>query len=384
MLRTRRDSGTMIAGIVLVVSYVSFYQAYAGRVEDPSVVEPARGIEGMPPSIPLDPRPYKASKEARSGAAVYEIYCLGCHGASGDGQGLAAAWLKPKPRNFQSGRFKFVTSLPQSLPRREDLLKTVTEGLPGSSMPSFRLLSERDRRDVVEYVLHLTRNARYWKVAKVFIKEGLEDSDEDDPFTAAKLKEILADNADILAVKEARPFFPEVPETELSLENLSLGHRKFMTYCNSCHGPDGKGLPMVKSDGSPQLDEFGEPSIPRDLTRGVYRHGRSALDIWYRIKRGLDGAVMPAAGNWTSVEAWNVAHYTRLLFDQELQARFPIARVEARSALETLPAEIAAVQSELEASSGGTVALSLSGRLEELKARLKAAEALLEAAEDDD
>lgn len=43
---------------------------------------------------------FKISGDAAKGQATYKLYCVACHGESGKGDGLAAAALNPKPRDF--------------------------------------------------------------------------------------------------------------------------------------------------------------------------------------------------------------------------------------------------------------------------------------------
>ncbi len=74
------------------------------------------------------------------GKSVYGQHCAACHGELGDGNGPASVWLYPKPRNFSAGLFKIKSTPGQSLPTDEDLLRSVTRGLPGSSMPIQTLL----------------------------------------------------------------------------------------------------------------------------------------------------------------------------------------------------------------------------------------------------
>src|SRR5262245_33179305 len=96
------------------------------------------------------------SARLQSGKAVYEQHCAACHGSNGNGNGPAAVWLFPKPRNFSAGLFKIQSTPPGTLPTDDDLFQTITRGMPGSSMPSFTYLSEQQRRDVVQYVKYLT------------------------------------------------------------------------------------------------------------------------------------------------------------------------------------------------------------------------------------
>ncbi|MFO1514474.1 MAG: cytochrome c, partial [Verrucomicrobiota bacterium] len=90
------------------------------------------------------------------GQRVYEQHCAACHGGKGDGNGPAAVWLYPKPRDFSAGQFKIKSTPAQALPTDEDLFQSVTRGLPGSSMPSFAYLTEGERREVAQYVKFLT------------------------------------------------------------------------------------------------------------------------------------------------------------------------------------------------------------------------------------
>ena len=53
-------------------------------------------------------RGYVFSEELRSsGRRTYETYCIGCHGDKGEGNGPAAEFLTPAPRNFVNGDYKF-------------------------------------------------------------------------------------------------------------------------------------------------------------------------------------------------------------------------------------------------------------------------------------
>lgn len=42
----------------------------------------------------------KISGDPVKGAETYKLYCAACHGETGHGDGIAAAALDPKPRNF--------------------------------------------------------------------------------------------------------------------------------------------------------------------------------------------------------------------------------------------------------------------------------------------
>jgi mono/diheme cytochrome c family protein len=102
-------------------------------------------------------RGYVFSEDTRtSGRRVYETYCIGCHGNEGLGNGPAAEFLNPKPRNFVNGAYKFFHfGEPGPLPSDESLRITIRNGIPGSSMPAFPLLSDQEVLDVETYIKSL-------------------------------------------------------------------------------------------------------------------------------------------------------------------------------------------------------------------------------------
>lgn len=79
------------------------------------------------------------------GKEIYALQCATCHGATGQGNGPAAAALKPSPRDFTSGEWKFGGAPSQ-------IFKTVSEGSPGTGMASFSSLSIEDRWALVHFV----------------------------------------------------------------------------------------------------------------------------------------------------------------------------------------------------------------------------------------
>jgi len=72
--------------------------------------------------------------------------CASCHGAEGRGDGLAAASLPVKPRNFTAGRFHRGSST-------ADIYTSIATGLDGTPMGSFaKVLGDDDLWDVAMFV----------------------------------------------------------------------------------------------------------------------------------------------------------------------------------------------------------------------------------------
>lgn len=221
------------------------------------------------------------------GEGVYRLHCAACHGANGDGNGPASVWLYPKPRNFNLGLFKIQSTPANSLPTSDDLLRTVTRGMPGSSMPNFSYLSEKDRRDVVEYVMHLT----------AVTEQGVRVNKFEQ---AAKTGQL------------AKPVTVP-PEPADNIEGLVLGKEVYTRLaCAGCHGETGAG------DGPAAAtlkDALGIPSQPRDFSIGAFRGGHTGIDLYLRIQNGMAGTPMPAFDDTVMKpsERWAVVHYIQSL-----------------------------------------------------------------------
>ena len=89
--------------------------------------------------------------DAKAGKPLYDLKCSGCHGEKGDGKGPAAELLVPQPRDFTSGIYKIRTTASKA-PTDQDLFRIITDGMPGTSMPSWAVLPDKDRWNLVAYI----------------------------------------------------------------------------------------------------------------------------------------------------------------------------------------------------------------------------------------
>ena len=131
---------------VLAVDRSDPAQPYAFFVEEPP---------GAPLYIGTPPAPSQQILDR--GKEVWQVAkCWECHGQGGKGDGEKAAGLKDDlgfaivPADLTSGQFK-------SGPAVEDIFRTMTTGLSGTPMPSYRdALPEEDRWALSYYVLSLS------------------------------------------------------------------------------------------------------------------------------------------------------------------------------------------------------------------------------------
>ena len=264
---------TLIAG-VFTLGAVLFSIGLSGWKETAIAVE-------IPP-----PGPYKPSvpsaEDIESGKAVYFQKCVWCHGPDGAGDGASAKRLPTKPRNFNQGTFKIRHTASGQLPTDEDLILTVTNGLPGSAMPPWgSILTETEIKQVVSFVkTNLVKDRKF------------DDPDEE------------------LTVID---YGKQTPSSE---ESIAKGKEIFMTKakCVECHGVEGRGNGNLT-----QRDDWGFPIFPANLAkpwniRGNRRDPYNPRNIFREVSTGLNGTPMPSFHDELSIEErWDVANFVMSL-----------------------------------------------------------------------
>ena len=118
-----------------------------------------------------------ASDEEGRPQGLYREHCAHCHGITGDGQGPTAAFLNPYPRDYRPGWFKFKSTPIGSKPTHDDLKRILVEGIPGTAMPSFRLLSDPELESLVNYVKYLSIRG---EVERLLMQQAALELGEDD------------------------------------------------------------------------------------------------------------------------------------------------------------------------------------------------------------
>ena len=217
--------------------------------------------------------------DLEAGRALYQEKCSQCHGFEGEGDGVAADALNPRPRDFTSGSFKIRTTPSGELPTDEDLDSIIRLGMPYTAMPAWDFLGDDEVANLVAY---------------------LQTFNEDfaDP-------EMRVDPIEIP---------PPPPLTE---ESVAKGRQVFLdNKCQDCHGNHGRGdgesAPTLKTDA-------GTPMRPADMTkRWTFRGGSRRSDIYRTFTTGLDGTPMPSyADSIAEEERWQLVDYVYSLSDDE-------------------------------------------------------------------
>lgn len=296
------------------------------------------------------------------GRVLYAEHCQHCHGVSGDGNGPTAPYLNPRPRDYRRGIFKFTTTQGSRRATRDDLSRIIEYGIPGTYMPSFKLLSEEEMTSIVEYVLWLSmRGELEFQMVKYLndsysnsavaervanggmsrkeieqeFVEGVNDPDsfqyEFDEMVNRMTQEWTSSE---LPESIVEPLTRRVPYT---VESIARGRELYLLEslkCAQCHGEagygDGSQTYAISKDEAgldnplPGLyDTWGNPIKPRNLHAGVFRGGRRPIDLYARIYAGIKGTPMPAfsttlvrrsnpedpASELTDEDIWHLVNY---------------------------------------------------------------------------
>ena len=288
-----------------------------------------------------------AGRMLKHGKKLYARHCLHCHGPGGAGNGPTAAYLFPMPRDYRLGVFKFTSTNQNNRASRDDLLNTLHRGIPGTSMPAFRLLGDDDLHALVEYVRWLAMRGEYeLKLAaeaaadfsQAAVADRLADGETQEEidetlrdfldldlagaidYTGEDLAEAWSEANDADAV--VTPAAGRVADTPASRERGRQLYLSDRTKCASCHGAHGRGdgpqtvafqLVPGTSETYPQpglYDAWSHPIRPRDLTQGVYRGGRRPIDLYRRLHAGIKGTPMPAFGGTLSeTDLWDLVNF---------------------------------------------------------------------------
>ncbi len=290
-----------LARIVMVIGFAPL--AIIGCEPEPGS-DASRPLGVADASAEFEPIPVE-------GRQVYETYCAGCHGVDGDGNGKAAVFMHPKPRNFQTANFKFSSTRSGQLPTDEDLRRTIAKGLRGSAMPGWNFLPQPDLNAVIAHI-------------KTFSSKWQERSPAgpipfvDDPYRSRKGK-----------------------DKHKAIERGEVVYHGFAT-CWTCHpayvstdrvnehlaAMDNPTRDAFRADFSESVakpNEEGELIYPPDFKRDYVRAGASANDLYRSIAAGITGTAMPTWGDSMSftgpdgkalvepADIWAMAYYVQEL-----------------------------------------------------------------------
>ena len=302
-------------------------------------------------------------------AGLYREHCAQCHGITGDGAGPTAGFLRPYPRDFRMGKFKF-KSTPLGVPPTDaDLKSVLRNGIQGTGMPSFRLLDDQEIEALVQYVKYLSVRGQYERfligqLSDLEESEFVELSDLDAAQLPDWIQEPNAESEQSLDSKSslvqslvhdnlienelleswltAEERVSKVPPAPASLvaehadhtQLVDLGRTLFAgkASCVQCHGANGLGDGQTENYDAWTKDWLSVPGVklnepkthreflaagklkpqtirPRNLRLPGFRGGGEPETLYRRIRYGIEGTPMPSSSVLTPDEIWALVAY---------------------------------------------------------------------------
>lgn len=287
---------------------------------------------------------------------LYREHCAHCHGITGDGAGPTALFLNPYPRDYRPGKFKFKSTPVGAKPSHEDLARIIYDGIPGTAMPSFKLLPADELDALAHYVRYLSIRGETERGLLMM----LADTEEGQPLVDVHAKDPSVTQEQLAAVMETVAMVVEkwatadeqvvpIPARAESsgdelVQSINRGRDLFygtIANCVKCHGDAALGDGQT-NDYDEWAKEFMQPNDPasaepyialgmlpprtikpRNLRQGVYRGGQRPIDLFWRIRLGIEGTPMPAATlkpeddphakGLTEDDIWDIVNYVQSL-----------------------------------------------------------------------
>ena len=224
------------------------------------------------------------------GKQVYLDKCAYCHGEKGKGDGPAADYSMPQPRNLTKGHIKIRSTPFGKIPTDADLMNVINNGLRSTTMPGWKHLPENDRKSLLIFIKSLSK-----KFAK-FKKKGKKHK--------------------ITKVGKAPPLSPD---------SIERGKDLFMTQCSGCHGVEGRGDGVTTR----RIVDFSSSAIwPRNLSQPwTFRRGSTRKDIFKTLRTGLSTSAMPKFSEriFKNDQIWDIVNFvTTLALPTQPKIKSPI------------------------------------------------------------
>lgn len=328
--QTRRRAAGLLAGAVAAVS--ALFASSCAPDKMPFNPTESRTFAG---DITVD------GKTLNMGYVAYTRYCYACHGVDGDGKGPSSYGLRPPPRDFTKGIFKFARlRSSDELPHDDDLARIVKGGLHGTAMLPWDI-SEIELAQVIQYIK--TFAPKKWEKKK---KNG-EPVPTLEPFEPTKDPWAGKEAEGILRGKELYHLRAECMnchpgyDTKENLYKLSVEAEKkepdkfkaLSGFRDDLYNPVAKDSP-----------EYGVKILPPDFllnpVRSIKDESR-AVDLYRLISYGVY-PIMPAwkGAGLSDSDIWALAHYVKSLIDMKgTKAGEDLRSAIATQAAFTIPAK---------------------------------------------
>jgi mono/diheme cytochrome c family protein len=303
--------------LLLLVGGLAYYAGFqsGGGGEGGGAGGPAAPAAQVDVSAIYKPTPELIAK----GKALFATNCASCHGPDGYGDGPAAAALNPKPRNFHEGYWKYGGGLAR-------VVRTISEGSPGTAMAAFAGLPLEDRIAIAHFERSLEPKLEEDKpedLAWLGLGPGGTPLEGGGSGASSAAAAGPATGPRIPIELAMRLVEVADPDTGYALASLPAGADSgaaslYQARCAGCHGRTGEGNIRVEMLGSAPYAYVVTRSfaVPHENWAGDY----SVFEDL--VLRGLPGRSMPGNGDLSRDAIRSLYQYTQMLrAQQEAAAR---------------------------------------------------------------
>jgi mono/diheme cytochrome c family protein len=179
VIASSKEVGPALFFALLIIT-VSFLPVFALEAQEGRLFKPLAWTK----TLAMAAGPVQSDEIGRP-QGLYREHCAHCHGITGDGAGPTSLFLDPYPRDFRMGAFKFKSTPIGRKPTYDDLHQIMIEGIPGTAMPSFRLLPEDELEALIQYVIYLSMRG---EVERALIFESVNELDPDERLLDVELQ----------------------------------------------------------------------------------------------------------------------------------------------------------------------------------------------------
>ena len=230
----------------------------------------------------------------REGAVAYTLYCRACHGEKGDGKGPSSPGLRPPPRDFTLGVFKFAAVTAGDLPHDDDIVRIVKSGLHGTAMLAWDV-PEPALHDIIQYLKTFSPR---WKTEA----PGEAVVPTPDPWQGKVADGVTRGKLLYHGLAQCLGCHPAyASRAEISAASKALTGNETTDFRDDMYGSA-----LKDSD-------YGVKILPPDFTRvplRSVRDGSRTEDLYRVIASGVGGTAMPAwKGSLPEDDIWALVHY---------------------------------------------------------------------------
>ena len=289
---------TVVIGCVAVLAYIAGLHSggggHAGK-------EPGAAAVHVDVSSLMASTPELVAK----GKSLFGVNCASCHGDTGHGDGPAAAALNPKPRNFTESYWRYGGGLAR-------VVRTITEGSPGTAMSAFPSIPIEDRIAIAHYVRSLGPSPQEDKAEDVAWLNPTPAAGGTTSGGGAVAGGAPAPTGPVIPIADAmKALAVAEPAAGVALAAVTgePGADIYAARCASCHGVSGEGGIRTRMLGSAPYAYVTTRSLGQP--RGDWASNASGFERL--VLHGLPGFVMPANGDLSRAELRDLYNYTQTL-----------------------------------------------------------------------